>query len=98
MEINDALIDKLAVLARLQFEGEEKQKIKADFAAMLGFVDKLNELDTTGVDPLIYINEGTYMTLRPDVNEVSITKEEALKNAPKRDSDYFKVPRVISKS
>lgn len=97
MKINDALIDKLATLSRLTFEGEAKEKIKNDFSAMLGFVDKLNELDTSGVEPLIYINEHDFMALRKDEMQMDISKKEALKNAPKKDSDYFKVPRVINK-
>lgn len=95
MEINDELIDKLATLARLEFKGEQKEKIKADFEAMLGFVDKLKEVNVEGIEPLVYITEDP-QNLREDEVKQEITHDEALKNAPKKDSDYFKVPRVLN--
>lgn len=95
MEINDALIDKLSALARLEFKGEEKERIKKDFEAMLGFVDKLKEVDVEGIEPLIYITEDP-QELRADIASQEISHEDALKNAPKKDSDYFKVPRVLN--
>ncbi|MFT6851268.1 MAG: aspartyl-tRNA(Asn)/glutamyl-tRNA(Gln) amidotransferase subunit C, partial [Sphingobacteriales bacterium] len=60
----------------------------------LTFVEKLNELDTENVDPLIYVTD-EHDVKREDVSKTFITHEEALKNAPKRDSDYFRVPKVI---
>jgi aspartyl-tRNA(Asn)/glutamyl-tRNA(Gln) amidotransferase subunit C len=95
MKIDDALIDRLAELSRLEFEENEKAAIKTDLQKMLNFVDKLNEFDTEGVEPLIFMTE-EMNRLREDVAEHTITKEEALKNAPKKDSDFFKVPKVIS--
>ncbi|MCB0483588.1 MAG: Asp-tRNA(Asn)/Glu-tRNA(Gln) amidotransferase subunit GatC [Flavobacteriales bacterium] len=96
MKVDYALIDKLAQLARLQFEGEEKAQIKADLERLLGFVETLETIDTQGVAPLIYLNDEE-SRIRPDNSRTDITKEDALKNAPSRDSDYFKVPRVLSK-
>jgi aspartyl-tRNA(Asn)/glutamyl-tRNA(Gln) amidotransferase subunit C len=96
MKVDDALIEKLSQLARLQFEGEERQQIKSDLERMLGFVEKLEELDTDGVAPLIYLTQEP-SRLRPDDAKTVITKEEALKNAPESDTDYFKVPRVLQK-
>src|SRR5678816_4544879 len=57
MEVNDALIDKLAHLARLKFEDSEKEEIKNDLQKMIAFVEKLNELDTTGVEPLLHMTD-----------------------------------------
>jgi aspartyl-tRNA(Asn)/glutamyl-tRNA(Gln) amidotransferase subunit C len=54
----------------------------------------LNELDTEGVEPLIYLSE-EFNVMRKDEARKTITQEQALKNAPKRDSDYFKVPKVL---
>lgn len=96
MKVDDALTDKLAQLARLRFEGDEKQQIKADLQRMLSFVEKLSELNTEGVEPLIYMTDEE-SRLRTDDTGVEITKEDALKNAPSRDTDYFKVPRVLNK-
>jgi aspartyl-tRNA(Asn)/glutamyl-tRNA(Gln) amidotransferase subunit C len=96
MEINDELIDKLSGLARLEFKGEDRENIKSDLSRMLEFVDKLENVDTTNVDPLIYMTEqSSYM--RPDESKETITQAEALKNAPQKDSFYFKVPKVLKK-
>jgi aspartyl-tRNA(Asn)/glutamyl-tRNA(Gln) amidotransferase subunit C len=96
MEINDALIDKLSALAKLEFEGEEKEMIKDDLTKMLGFVEKLTNVNTSDVEPLIYITEEESV-LREDLVKETITQEEALKNAPHKDSYYFKVPKVLNK-
>ncbi|UTW63809.1 Asp-tRNA(Asn)/Glu-tRNA(Gln) amidotransferase subunit GatC [bacterium SCSIO 12741] len=96
MEINEELIDRLAGLARLEFEGEEKKQVQNDLNRMLGFVEKLEEVNTDGVEPLIYMTQQT-SHVREDKAEVTISKEDALKNAPLKDSDYFKVPKVLKK-
>lgn len=96
MEIDDKLIDKLADLSRLKFEGEDRAKIKADLERMLKFVDKLNEVDTDGVEPLVYMTNEV-LKLRKDEVVDEIPQQEALKNAPSKDSDYFKVPKVLHK-
>jgi len=96
MRINDETIDRLAHLARLEFVDQEKEKIKEDLQKVLGFCEKLNSLDTEGVEPLIFMAEEQNV-LRDDEVKQDITHEEALKNAPKKDSDYFRVPKVITK-
>ena len=95
MDITDKTVDELAHLARLQFEGEEKEAIRKDLSRILDFMEKLNELDTNGIEPLIHLSE-EFNVLRNDKAHNPITQEQALKNAPKRDSDYFKVPKVLS--
>ena len=89
-------VDEIAHLARLEFNDASKKEILNDMNRMLSFVDKLNELDTDHVEPLIYMTDEKNV-LRNDEPEQQITQEEALKNAPKRDSDYFKAPRVINR-
>ena len=96
MEINDELVDKLATLARLSFNADEKESIKADLSKMISFVEKLNEVDTTGVEPLLHITKETNI-MREDVVIQTITREEALKNAALKDNQFFKVPKVIQK-
>lgn len=97
MKIDDAALDRIAELARLDYSDPAARKaILSDMARVIGFVEKLNEVDTKGVEPLIFMTEEEN-TLREDVAEVSVTKQEALKNAPVKDSDYFKVPRVVDK-
>ena len=94
MKIDDEMVDKLAVLAKLEFNDEAKEGIKEDLNRMLDFIDKLNELDTTGIEPLIYMSDETNV-MRADEAKIDITHEEALKNAPDRDSDYIRVHKVI---
>ena len=94
MDITDKTVDEIAHLARLQFEGDEKEAIKKDLNRMLEFMDVLNEVDTSNVEPLIYMTDETNV-MRDDVIKSTITQAQALKNAPSKDSDYFKVPKVL---
>ena len=96
MEVNDALVDKLADLARLSFNDTEKAAIKNDLQKMIQFVEKLNELDTTGVEPLLHMS-GNVNVLREDIITGSITNEDALKNAANSNAPFFLVPKVIKK-
>jgi aspartyl-tRNA(Asn)/glutamyl-tRNA(Gln) amidotransferase subunit C len=96
MKIDKETVDKIAHLARLEFNNEAKEAMIKDMNNMLAFVDKLNELDTSNVEPLIYMSDEVNVLREDDVIQV-ITQEEALKNSPKHDSDYFKVPKVIGK-
>ena len=96
MEVNDQLVEKLAVLARLEFNEQEKEIIKKDLQRMIEFVDKLNELDVKGVEPLQHMSD-VVNVLREDRVEGSIGRGEGLKNAPDTDGIYFKVPKVIRK-
>ncbi|MEO6490879.1 MAG: Asp-tRNA(Asn)/Glu-tRNA(Gln) amidotransferase subunit GatC [Ferruginibacter sp.] len=96
MEINDALIDKLAMLSRLHFDQAEKVAIRHDLQKMIGFIDKLNELDTTGVEPLMHISNNINALREDEVVQI-YSREEALLNSPLKDEQFFKVPKVISK-
>ena len=96
MSIDNKKIEDLAHLARLEFDDTQKQAIKGDLERILKFCDKLNEVDTSGVDPLIYMSEEQNV-LRADIAKHGLSKSEVLKNAPSADSDYFKVPKVITK-
>ena len=94
MNIDDNTIDRIAKLAKLEFNADEKAQLKTDMGKILDLVNKLSELNTDGVEPLIHINENVNIW-REDEVKMEITKEEALFNAPKKDSDYFKVPKVV---
>ncbi|HET7116225.1 MAG TPA: Asp-tRNA(Asn)/Glu-tRNA(Gln) amidotransferase subunit GatC [Hanamia sp.] len=96
MNVNDALIEKLAHLSRLEFSEEEKQEIKIDLEKMIGFIDKLNELDTTGVEPLLHVSENVNIFRKDEVHG-EIRREDVFKNAPLHDDEFFKVPKVIKK-
>ncbi|MBK9328829.1 MAG: Asp-tRNA(Asn)/Glu-tRNA(Gln) amidotransferase subunit GatC [Sphingobacteriales bacterium] len=94
MIVDDALVDKLADLSKLEFDKEGKEAIKSDLSKILSFMEKLNELNTDGVEPLVYINEEANV-FRKDVVDYPISKEEALMNAPLKDNDYIKVPKFV---
>jgi len=90
------MVDKLAHLARLQFSALEKEEIKNDLQKMIQFVEKLNEVDTTGIAPLLHMSDSINV-LREDEVKGSIDRLEGLKNAPHQDGTFFKVPKVIKK-
>ncbi len=96
MKITDEIVDHIAHLARLKFEGEKKVAIKEDMERIISFMDILSELPTDNVEPLIFMNDEVNV-LREDIPVVSLTQKEALKNAPKKDSDYFRIPKVLDK-
>ncbi|SEM81873.1 aspartyl/glutamyl-tRNA(Asn/Gln) amidotransferase subunit C [Chitinophaga rupis] len=96
MEVNDALVQQLANLARLEFSEQERAGIQHDLQRMITFVEKLNELDTANVQPLLFLTEN-YNVFREDKVIPSITREEGLQNAPSANDQYFKVPKVIKK-
>jgi aspartyl-tRNA(Asn)/glutamyl-tRNA(Gln) amidotransferase subunit C len=96
MEVNDELIDQLAHLARLSFKPTEKEEIKNDLQKMISFIEKLNEIDTTGVEPLLFMTDEVNI-LREDEVKGSISREAGLFNAPDKDDQFFKVPKVIRK-
>lgn len=96
MEINDDLVQHIAHLARLEFQGEDLKAIKGDMQNIITFMDKLSELDTDEVEPLIFMSDEVNV-LREDVVEQTVTSDQALKNAPKKDSDYFRIPKVLDK-
>ena len=96
MEITPQLIDKLADLSKLEFDEASRNEIMHDLKEIISFFEKLQEVDTTGVEPLIHITEGVNHFRKDEVNP-EITKEDALKNAPLHDGSHFKVPKVIKK-
>jgi aspartyl-tRNA(Asn)/glutamyl-tRNA(Gln) amidotransferase subunit C len=96
MKIDEELINRLATLAKLEFNEEDQKEIQKNLGSILELVEKLKEVDTEGVAPLVYMNENKDV-FREDTVISKITKEQALKNAPSKDSDYIKVPKVISK-
>ena len=96
MNLDKATVEKLADLARLEFSEKEKEEMLQDMNKIMAFVEKINELDLEGVEPLIYmIEEGN--VLREDEVTEQVTRDEALKNAPSRDTDYFRVPKVLKR-
>ena len=96
MKIDDQIIEKISGLAYLEFGEGEKEKIRQDLEQILTFVEKLKELDTENVEPLVYLSDKTEV-LREDRMIPTISNEEALLNAPEKSGRFFKVPKVIRK-
>ena len=94
MKVDDKLVERLAHLSRLEFDEKSKIKMKSDFEKILGFVDKLENVDTSSTEPLVYMSEEINV-LRKDVVKGQVSQESALKNAGGKDTDYIRVPKVI---
>jgi len=94
MTIDQETVDKIAHLARLELSGDEKQEMIKDMSKILDFMAKLNEIDTSGIEPLVYMTNEVNV-LREDIVKQQVTHQEALQNAPKHDDDYFLVAKVI---
>ncbi len=86
----------LAHLARLDLDEAAVDAMQQDMDKILTFVDKLNELDVEGVEPLKYMNDDINV-LRKDEVRQEFTQAQALRNAPQKDSDYIKVPKVLKR-
>ena len=87
-------VERIAQLSKLEFNEEEKAEILSDMNKMLDFINKLEEVNTSEVEPLIYMTDEV-STMRKDEVKQETRQEEALKNAPQKDSDFIKVPKVI---
>jgi aspartyl-tRNA(Asn)/glutamyl-tRNA(Gln) amidotransferase subunit C len=87
-------VEHIAELARLKFEEKELDQFTNELNEILTYVEKLNELDTENVEPLSHPIEGVN-NFREDIVRPSIQREEALKNAPDKDEEFFRVPKVI---
>jgi aspartyl-tRNA(Asn)/glutamyl-tRNA(Gln) amidotransferase subunit C len=96
MDINIETIDRLAELAKLEFNTTEKESLKKDLNSIISYFEKLNEVNTDNVEPLIFMTD-EFNRLREDLVLQNTSKQEALLNAPARDSDYFRVPKVLDK-
>lgn len=96
MLVNDQLVDHLAELSRLRFSDEEKTEIRQDLQRMISFIEKLNELDTSGLEPVLHMSTEVNR-LRDDVVQGSVSAAEALSNAEGSGDQFFTVPKVINK-
>ena len=94
MTIDKQLISRLEHLARLELSEEERTGILKDLNNILQMVEKMNEVNTDDVEPLVYINEATNVW-REDEIKGQVSREAALKNAPDKNDKFFKVPKMI---
>jgi aspartyl-tRNA(Asn)/glutamyl-tRNA(Gln) amidotransferase subunit C len=94
MKIDTNLVNYLSRLARLKLADSEIQKMTDELTKILEYVEQLNQLDVTGVEPLVHTLE-QYNIVRADENRPSLPREQVLYNAPDKDKGFFKVPKVI---
>lgn len=94
MKVDKQTLRRIAHLARLEVKPDEEDALVASLTEVLTWMEQLNELDTTGVEPLTHMTE-VVGGLRDDVAVETLSHEQALVNAPKRDTDYFRVPKVL---
>ena len=94
MSVSRKDVEHIAELARLKFNDEELENFTNQLNEILTYVDKLNELNTENVEPLSQPIENNNV-FRDDKVKPSVSKEEALKNAPEKDENFFRVPKVI---
>ena len=94
MQIDTALISRLEKLSRLQLEEAEREKLAGDLQRILDMVDTLKSLDTSNVEPLVYLSD-TENVLREDQVGKQLTTAEALQNAPEQNGQFFMTPKVI---
>ena len=92
--ISDETIEYVGILAKLELSDTEKEAAKADMEKMLDYIDTLNELDTSGIEPMSHVFQVSNV-FREDVVTNGDNREEILANAPQRKDDCFKVPRTI---
>lgn len=96
MAVSKEDVEKIAKLAKLKFDDAGKEKMQKELNKILDFIDELDELKLDDVEPMENIND-TKNIFREDKNEVWLSTEEALKNAPEKTGKYVKVPKVINK-
>jgi aspartyl-tRNA(Asn)/glutamyl-tRNA(Gln) amidotransferase subunit C len=95
MPIDAAVVHKVAALSRLQVDPAEEGRFVKELQSILAYVEQLQALDVSGIEPTSQVGSGGGASLREDRVAPSDVREEALEQAPDRDGDYFRVPRVV---
>jgi aspartyl-tRNA(Asn)/glutamyl-tRNA(Gln) amidotransferase subunit C len=96
-KIDEAQVRKVAKLARLELANSEIEEFTVQLSAILDYVEKMNELDTTDVEPLAHCLPISNV-FRNDSIKASLGTEKTLANAPQRDGEFFKVPKILEES
>jgi len=96
MSVSNKDLDKIANLARLNLSEASREKYTGQLNQILEYVKKLDEVDTSGIEPLVHSHDQLNV-MRDDIPCPSLTVDDALKNAPKKDEHFFRVPKVVSR-
>lgn len=94
MKVDKNTVEKIAHLSRLYFNKKDEVKMLKSLNDIIGWVDKLSEVDTENITPLTHMTEEVNV-MREDANPTNLNREDGLKNAPQQNGEYFKVPRVL---
>ncbi len=94
MKISKQEVEHVAKLARLELSEQEKEKLTDQLSNILTYVEKLNELDTKGVEPTSHVLD-IKNVMREDIGAPSLPQERALANAPDKAAGHYKVPKII---
>ena len=97
MKVTEQDVAYVAELANLELTPNEQQRMLRDMNAILGHIDKLNELDTSNVEPMTQVFPDRHEAIREDEVRPSLDRDAVMKGAPKTDGVFFKVPKVIEK-
>ena len=92
LKIDD--VRHVAKLARIEFSGEELEKFTTQLDSIIGYIEKMNELDTSGIEPTSHVVD-VKNVMRDDIAKESLPREESIKNAPCSEEGFFKVPKII---
>ncbi len=95
MPIDETVVRKVAALSRLQVDPSEEPRLVKELQSILAYVEQLQALDVSGIEPTSQVDAGGKTPLREDKVVPSDVRDEALAQAPDRDGDYFRVPRVV---
>jgi aspartyl-tRNA(Asn)/glutamyl-tRNA(Gln) amidotransferase subunit C len=95
MPIDATTVEKIAALARLELDPAERERMVRELQAILSYVEQLQAVDVSGIEPTSQVTEGAPPALRPDEAKPCDVRDEALAQAPDRDGDYFRVPQVV---
>ena len=94
MKLSIEEVEHVALLARLALEDEEQEQFRAQLSSILGYADRINQLDTASVAPTYHVLP-LQNVFRQDQTRVALDHDEVLQNAPDRSGSYFKVPRIL---
>ena len=94
MKVDHETLQKIAHLARLEVRPDEEAELLNSLNGVLTWMEQLNEVDTTGIEPLTHISDEMNV-LRADVVGNHLSREKALANAPQHDDQFFEVPKVL---
>ena len=93
-KISKEQVRHVALLSRIEMSDEEVEVFQSQLENILEYMDKLDELDTEGIEPMMHVLDLTNV-YREDVVRESLSREDAMRNAPKSDGEYFLVPRIL---